>query len=345
MSNVKLTLPGTEAVILTGQTINSLINGGDGDAALLYLYILKTRGQSSTSQTAKALGRNAEEIEAAMDILVRLGLVELGKQPETESEVKPEIEVFKAPSKPSKKQLPMNVAEPEQAQPTFEEIERELQSGSIFSALVDETQRSLGRILSHDDLARLFGIYDSLSLEPDVILHLITHCIAESQNSGKSNGRGLRMSYIEKAAYTWHREGVVTLDNAEKYLKELEARRSIRGEIKIALNIRDREFSETETEYVDRWIAMGYRADAIAIAYDRTIVKTGKLAWKYMDSIISSWDKKDLHSPADILEKDKMFAKNSASGGGKKPNGQKFGEANYEEMQRLQSLLSRTKED
>ena len=41
---------------------------------------------------------------------------------------------------------------------------RACENGAVFPTLVDEVQRALGRILSSEDLIKLFGIYDSLGL-------------------------------------------------------------------------------------------------------------------------------------------------------------------------------------
>ena len=152
------------------------------------------------------------------------------------------------------------------------------------------------------------------------------------------------MRYIEKAAYTWEREGIFTLEKADEYLKALDAQRSARGEIKWALQIRNREFSETERRYVDGWIALGYGAEAVAIAYDRTIVKTGKLAWGYLDSIIRSWHSKGLRTPKEIHEKDSRSGGNAANKNTTAP-GQKFGAADHEDIERMQRLLNKIKEE
>jgi len=152
------------------------------------------------------------------------------------------------------------------------------------------------------------------------------------------------MRYIEKAAYTWEREGITSLDSAEDYLKALEARKSARWKIKAALRIKDREFSATETHYVDNWISMGFDAGAVEIAYDRTILKTGNLAWSYMDKIMSNWHSKGLHTPEDIMEKDKRADKN-ASYGGLPHSSRKFGAADHEEIKRMERLLDKLKEE
>jgi len=215
-------------------------------------------------------------------------------------------------------------------------------SGSDFSIVVDETQRRLGKILSPDDLLRLFGIYDHLRLPPEVILQLITHCIKECSITGDGSAPSIR--YIEKAAYTWEREGVFTLEKAEEYLKALEAKKSARGEIKSALHIRDREFSATEKRYVDEWIAMGFSKEAVAVAYDKTVVKTGGMAWPYMNTILSNWHNKGVHTPEEIAEKEGSSQRGSG-GAYARQGAQKHGEPNREELERLQRLLNKTKED
>ena len=325
MHDMKFILPGSETVTLSGQTIDKLLRAGDGEAALLYLYILKTRGQATSAEAAAALGKSSGGIATSMALLSRLGLVQLDNNDETPV---PEVS------------LHTPVKEPHQY--SVDEIKRELTVGSVFSALVEETQRSLGKILSPDELLRLFGIYDTLSLPPEVILQLITHCIEESR--GRSAGRMPSVRYIEKAAYTWESEGIFSLDRAEEYLKALDARKSARGEIKRVLQIRDRELSETEKRYVDGWITMGFGADAVGIAYDRTLVKTGKLAWSYLDKIMNSWHSKDLHTPQDIREKDGRYERNAAYHS-QKPSEQRFGAPDHEEIRRMERLLNKIKEE
>jgi len=326
MTDVKFILPGPETVTLAGQTVDKLIRAGDGDAALLYLYILKTRGQSTSAQAAVALGKNPGGIATAMAVLSRLGLVRINEDANG--------------AEPQPDDPPAPIEEPRQYTP--DEIKREMETGSGFHSLVEETQRSLGKILSPDELTRLFGMYDGLRLPPEVILLLITHCINESR--GRSGGRMPSVRYIEKAAYTWEREGIFSLDKAEDYLKGLEVRKSARGEIKKALRIMDREFSDSEKRYVDGWIAMGFNGGAAGIAYDRTVLKTGRLSWAYMDSIMKNWHGKGLHSPLEIQEKDGKPDRSGANKG-PKTSGQKFGAPNHDDIERMKRILSKIKEE
>jgi len=359
MSEMKFSLPGQETVTLAGQTVDKLIRAGNGDAALLYLYILKTHGQSSSGEAAAAMGKGAGWIADAMAVLSRLGLVNLDDTPapsdlpdrtgEPSQPVSP-ISTKKKDEPSPRHGSPQRLDEydydgdydnNEPHRHSVKDMKRELETGSVFYALVEAAQGSLGKIMSPEELLRLFGIYESLRMEPEVILQLITHCITESH--GRSGGRMPSMRYIEKVAYAWAREGIFTLDKAEAYLKAHEARKSDRGEIKRALQIRDREFSETEKRYVDNWITMGFGAAAVAIAYDRTLVITGKLAWGYMDKIINNWHSKGIHTPQEIAEKDRKADKSAFNN--TKSSDQKFGAADLEDIERMKRLLNKIKED
>jgi len=318
-------------VTLTGQTIDKLIRAGDGDAALLYLYILKTQGKNTSTDAAKALDKSKGWVASAMAMLSRLGLVQLDDKADANAN---SMDVASAAATVNPPEEPRNYTE--------DEVRDEIIKGTDFSVVVDETQRRLGKILSPDEMLRLFGIYDNLRLPAEVILQLITHCINESRVTG--DGRAPSIRYIEKAAYTWEREGIFSLEKAEEYLKALEERKSVRGEIKWILQIKDREFSATQKRYVDGWIAMGFKPDAIAIAYDITMVKRNELNWAYMDGIIKNWHKEGLHTAQQVAEKDNR-QKKLAAGGHAKQDTQKHGNPNREEMERMTRLLNKIKEE
>ena len=325
MSEIKFTLPGSETFTLTGQTIDKLIYAGDSDAALLYLYILKTHGQSTSTEAAKALDKGKGWIASASAVLSRLGLLQLDSTGTAETEIE-----VKAPLKEPRKY-------------TEDEVKSEILAGTDFSVIVEETQRRLGTILSPHDLMRLYGIYENLRLPPEVIMQLITHCIKECSITG--DGRAPNIRYIEKAAFTWEREGIFSLERAEEYLKALEERKSVRGEIKKILQVRDRELSETQKRFVDGWIELGFKPDTIAIAYDRAMVKTsGTNLLAYMDGIIKNWHKKGLFTAEEVKEKDSGKRTNIYTTDSR-PGAQKHGDPSREEIERMQRLLNKIKDD
>ena len=299
MADKKFILQGAAAITLSTFAVDSLIKSGDGDAALLYLYIVKNNGAVSCSDAETALGKSAAVLEQASKTLERLGLTAQTDMTAAGQVCPPDAETGRP--------LP-NDALPDY---TSEDIQRELSGSSVFSQLVKEVQQSLGKVLSSDDLIKLLGIHSGLGLPPDVILQLITFCTGEIRRKS-GPGRVPTMRYIEKAAYTWEQEGIFSFEAAEKYIKELQQRRLLASEIKTVLQIKDRELSSSERKYVDGWIEMGFAPDAVAIAYDRTILQTGKLSWNYMDKIICSWYAKGLISAKDILQKDTKQKKSAA---------------------------------
>lgn len=272
MTNV---LPGGGTISISGRDARALIAARDGNAALLYLHILASGGAFSYAAAAQTLGCSEQEIRRAMGVLGGLGLVE-------------------EPSAPA----PMLQRE-ELPEYSAADIHREMQSGSAFAGLVEEVQRIYGKLLSSDGLRKLFGIYDSLGMPPEVILMLLTHCIEEYQR--KNGGSRLpTMGYVEKAAFTWHNAGVFTLEQAESYLRVMDERRGLQAEIRRLLGIREREPSPTELKYLDKWSGMGFSAEVIGMAYDRTVMQTGKLAWRYMDSILTNWQQSGFRTAEEI---------------------------------------------
>ena len=348
MSDMKISLPDMATITITGQIVDKLIRLGDGDAALLYLYIIKMNGQISASQAAIDLNKNKGWIASALANLSKIGLASVGDTANGDAE-QPRAPQ-QQPQSPLRSQQPQQAQtqqaqQPQQPPPleeprnyTIAEIKAELTAGSEFSVVVNETQRVLARILSPDELLRLYGIYDYLRLPVDVILLLITHCISESRKS--SGGRMPSMRYIEKAAFTWEREGLFSAYLVEEYLKKLDEKRDIRSRIKAEIQIRNRELSATEDRYVEGWISMGFESSAIAIAYDRTVVKTGNLTWPYMDSILKNWHKKGIHDVSEILAAE---GKRNVSVISTDPN-EKHGKPSQDEMDRMTRILNRIKD-
>lgn len=271
----------------------ALLRESDGNAALLYLYTLKGGGEfESVVKAAADLKRTEREIS---DAAARLGAMGVLTGADAAAGVK----------LPPADQIPEYPAE---------EIARRANDKGEFGAVIAETQRLMGRLLSASELKTLLGIYDYLSLPAEVILMLVNHCVEEYRET-MGDGRLPSMRRIEKEAYHWANNEIYTLERAEDYIRDSKHRREAGERIKNVLQIRGRPLSSTERKYVDGWIAMGFDADALEIAYDKTVVKTGGMQWKYMDTIVKSWHGKGLHTPDEILKGDLPPYKRTGAGG------------------------------
>ncbi len=261
---------------------DKLIAAHDGDVALLYLFLLRNGG--GQEEAAAALCRTLREIGAAWEKLERMGLLP-GAAPAPRPAETPAV-----PAPPEEPRLPEYRAE---------DIVRRSKEDGTFSVILDEAAKVIGHSLSGSDMKLLFGIYDYLALPPEVILVMLNYC-AElcAQRYGPRRRPSAR--FIEKEAYVWVNREIMTLEQAEDYIRQQKERHSGMNRIKDALGIRDRELSATEAKYVASWLELGFDEQAAAIAYDRTVTNTGSLKWSYMNKIFLSWHEKGLHTPQEI---------------------------------------------
>ena len=272
---------------ISAADLDALLRAHDGDVALLYLYLLRQPG-AEAEQAAGELLRTLHEIDAAWEKLRRMGLAP--------------GEGAQVPAAPSSRRELLPPAE-ELPQYSAAEISRLGRSDPGFAAVLDEAAKIIGRSLSGNDMRILMGVYSHLGLPPEVILELLNF-VGEVYREKYGEGRRPTARAIEKEAYTWVNQELLTLEQAEDYIRRRRQLRSDLGRVQSLLGIRGRELSATEQKYVEGWLAMGFGDEALAIALDRTLVKTGKLAWKYMDAILRDWHQKGLHEPREIEERD-----------------------------------------
>jgi len=128
---------------------------------------------------------------------------------------------------------------------------------------------------------------------------LIHHCI-ETYQERSGPGRMPTMRYIEKEAWFWARQEILSYDDAEEHIRREAEKKESLHRLKEVLQIRGRDMTASERKYAEGWLELGFSPEALAIAYDRTVLSTGRLVWKYMDSIVRSWAEKKLFTPQEI---------------------------------------------
>jgi len=288
---------------------DKLIAAHDGAVALLYIWLCRN-GEYSAEKAARDLCMTAKEIENAFEKLKRLEMTPVAAV----SDTKPRY------------------TEPEEKLPeyTAQDIVERTASDEGFKAVISECQGIFGRMLSSSDMRTLFGIYDHLGFSPELLCLLLHYC-AEVFAAKYGTGRLPTMRSIEKEAYAWANREILTLEQAEEYIVNAAQRRSDAGKIQELLNLRGRPLTATESKYIGAWLDMGFEADALALAYDRTVTNTGALKWGYMNKILLSWHEKGIHTAAEAEEKDSRKPSMS-SGGGKNEVDLDYLKAVYEKV-------------
>jgi len=265
MDEAMLTLP--------KQDIRKLLGAASGDAALLYLYL---RAGFDPDRAREALQMTVSRFDCAMAALRQMGLVE---------------------------EKPRFLEPGEHPVYTERDVTREMERGKSFGLLVGEVQRRLGRTLSSEELKILLSLRDYLRLPDEVISILISFCI--QRNRARGNLRTPSMRSIEKEAYLWADNGIDTLEEAAAYMQQQLMQQSKLGSIRHALQIHDRRLTPSEEKYIVKWLEMGFEEPEILLAYDRTCLNGHGLNWKYMNSILTSWQSQNLYTVDQIEKLDK----------------------------------------
>ena len=264
--------------------LNDLISAHDGDVALLYLWSV-ARSSCDREAAARELCRTMDEISSASEKLSRI----LG------SESRPAAE------SPSGAVIPDPAEETREY--TAEEISRAAESDPAFSALIQKAAEVTGRQLSRPDLSRLMTMYNHLGLSAEVLYVLLDYCALSSRGPSGSERRPT-MYYIEKQAFAWARMELDTAEAAEEYVEKQKSLETDLSEISKVLEIYDRRLTPTERNNITQWLEWGFDDEAIRLAYERTLDKTGKRAFAYMNTIILSWHKNGLHTVREIEKND-----------------------------------------
>ena len=279
MAGYVLHLKEEESVTLSAATLKRLIGGGNGDAALLYLAILHSHG--------------AAEAEQALY----------------------EMQLVGAPEKQAAPLPP----EPPQAQETpdytREDIMRKLEGDGRFACLLREVEHKLGP-LSIPSVKKLLGLYENLGLPADVVYTLVNYCITKkAQQFGE--GRLPNMREIEKEGFVWARKELFSIEKAGEYMKREQTMRSKYPEYMAAVQMAGRASAPSEEKYLSAWAEMGFPAETVAEAYDRTVLHCHEFRWPYCNGILKRWHEKGLHTPEQVrAENAKEKPKKTEASGG-----------------------------
>lgn len=297
MAGYVLHLREEENITLSAGVLCRLIDGGNGDAALLYLAILRAHGSASPEKLAGELHWESARVRAAEQALFSMGLVGAPQEaPEPQRDDPP----------PQARETP---------EYTREDIARRLANDGQFTGLLREVERRMGP-LSTPSVRKLLGLYEELGLPADVIYTLVGYCIAKKEQQ-LGAGRLPTMREIEKEGYGWARRELFTLERANEYMKREQRLRGKYPEYMAALQMPGRASSPGEEKYLSAWAEMGFPAETVAEAYDRTVLHCHEFRWPYCNGILRRWHEKGLHMPEEVRRENakEKPGRDAASGG------------------------------
>lgn len=266
-------------IVLPAQQADRLIGRGDGDAALLYLCLLRADRGVTAQELQRRLKWSQLRLHAAETALQELGLID----------------------RPPEQKPP----EPAQERPVYtaDDLTDLLTGDAGFRMLVPQTEEKLGKRLKTADLQILAGLYDDLGLPADVIYLLVCHCVTRSEER-YGPGRRPTLRQIEKEGYHWAQRGLFDQESASRYLRDWNVRRSAISRYMQVLGLGDRRPVESEERYIADWMDKGFPPETVALAYDKTVFYKKELNWRYLNGILRRWHENGWHTEEEVRQSD-----------------------------------------
>lgn len=266
-------------IVLPAQQADRLIGRGDGDAALLYLCLLRADRGVTAQELQRRLKWSQLRLHAAETALQELGLID----------------------RPPEQKPP----EPAQERPVYtaDDLTDLLTGDAGFRMLVPQTEEKLGKRLKTADLQILAGLYDDLGLPADVIYLLVCHCVTRSEER-YGPGRRPTLRQIEKEGYHWAQRGLFDQESASQYLRDWNVCRSAMSRYMQVLGLGDRRPVESEERYIADWMDKGFPPETVALAYDKTVFYKKELNWRYLNGILRRWHENGWHTEEEVRQSD-----------------------------------------
>ncbi len=285
----------TADVNVTQADLGKLLATASGDAALVYLYV---KSGNAPEQAAEKLHISQSRVSCALATLRQLDLY--GQE---------------------KKLVPTG----QRPNYTEQDVLCAMDTDRDFRAMYGEIQRLLGRPLNTEEMKIILGFIRYLGLAPDVVCVLVSYCKDRARQRGNLRNPSLRT--VEKEAYAWAEQGIDTMEEAAAFIQKQNVRNSQLGQLMKILQIYGRKLTAGEEKFANAWLEMGFSMDAFALAYERTCLNTGNMAWGYMNTILTRWHEAGLHTAQQVKERDTKPVPKGASG--------QLGQAEREAIQKL----------
>lgn len=225
---------GEKSVVLRADQIDRLLGRGDGDAALLYLCLLRNDGAIEPQRLMQSLRFSELRLRAAETALQELGLIDRPVRPQ--------------PQEPAQEPVAY----------TTEEVRRALEEDGEFRMLTDQTQNLLGKRLNTTDLKSLMNLYSAVGLPADVIFLLVSHCV-EPHGAALRPGRRRRSTRSRRRATTGRSRACSIRRAPRRTCASTRRCQSKLAAYMQVLRLGDRRPIPAEEKYITGWMNMASR--------------------------------------------------------------------------------------
>jgi len=341
MSNIFLTMSkGANSTVVSNRFIDVYMPRANGSYVKIYLYLLRCISDASTNMSLSLIADKLDETEkdiiralkywedtgilsvshSASGQITNVTLLDLDESsaptqnaPDNSRFVLKQASTLENREKSSyavhpsiiplftdNGSAPKTFAEPVETpepRPTYSAAQvRQLTASDEIKWLLPQLEQLLLRTVKPSEIQLVLYFYECLGFSADLILYLYDYCISRGK---KSN------AYIEKVGLSWATSNITSVAEAkaaitaynENYTTVMKA---------FGLN---RAPVPAELAYLQRWFdELGFSADLVAEACNRTILSINKPDFKYTDRILVSWYEQQVKTLSDLQRYDKGHA-------------------------------------
>lgn len=161
----------------------------------------------------------------------------------------------------------------------------------------------LGRPLSPNEMSLYLNWQKEFGFSSELILILMEYCISK----GKSDSR-----YIEKVALAWHDQKITTVEQAQNLIKKTEDKWINIRKVLTYLGINNTDIMKPQQDIIEKWLLLyKFPTEIIFKACDVCFERLNRADFKYIDGILTNWNKNDIRTLEDIALKDNKQVKNT----------------------------------
>ena len=228
---------------------------------------------------ADGLGLTPAECEGCLQFWVGQGILNGVGAPADPAA--PATPTAKAPSAPAAA-----------VKPLWKEVVAYQREHREFTAFLQEVSARLGRTLTHGDESTLMYLVTTAGIPMPSILMVVGYAIA----LGKDNLR-----YIERVALNWADEDIVTPEQVDRKIAELQKMRQAADTVETLLTL-PRHLTASQAKLAYKWLSEWcFSNEMLQQAYTITMENCDKFSPAYMDKILERWHAEGVRTPDAIV--------------------------------------------
>jgi DnaD/phage-associated family protein len=169
--------------------------------------------------------------------------------------------------------------------------------------MLKDIEMLLARPLSPNEMSTYLNWQREFGFSSELILILMEYCISK----GKSDSR-----YIEKVALSWHDLKITTIDQAQNLIKKTEDKWINIRKILTYLGINNTDIMKPQQDLIEKWLLIyKFSIEVILKACDVCFERLNRADFKYIDGILTNWNKNGIKTLEDVALKDVKNTKNT----------------------------------